>query len=218
MQKKLEEKRAVKSPWPIAVRHSFPGFEMMELTVSTSERIKGRCHKEERSRSSAVEGGEPGETASRQRSKCAGPSLYEEIVRCAWPGCAYMHRVKDKNSEISKLDCLQRPLSRDEVHKGFVWSHTRDWQRVNIFTRPLCARNKSDRMISNVHPGRSYLSPMPMVCLCQWKSLSDFSSIFFRPPHGVHFLYHCAQKSLYHCFLPWYPIANMWFHGVINSS
>ncbi len=32
---------------------------------------------------------------------------------------ALVHRENDMQSEISELDCLQRPLSRDEVHKGF---------------------------------------------------------------------------------------------------
>ena len=30
---------------------------------------------------------------------------------------ALMHRENDMQSEISELDCLQRPLSRDEVHQ-----------------------------------------------------------------------------------------------------
>ncbi len=69
-----------------------------------------------RSRSSEAKGGEPGEAVSRQRPT-QRPASTEKKMYAPDQG-ALMHRENGMRTEVSKLDCSQRPLSRDEVYKG----------------------------------------------------------------------------------------------------
>ena len=96
------------------------------------------------SKSSEAESEDPGETASRQRSTIC----WAEIKADASDQGASLHSENNIRSEVSKLDCLQGPLPRNEIHKGVevareVGKWTRDQDKVVAIRREFLDKSRA---------------------------------------------------------------------------
>ena len=99
-----------------------------------------------------------------------GPAPAEKKADAPDQG-ALLHRENDIRSEVSKLDCLEGPFPRNEIHKGVevareVGKGTRDQDKVSAIRREFLdesrARVTGIKILCTLgHSERDWHAPQP---------------------------------------------------------